>query len=96
LCTPRSRATWAIGRFDSNTSRTARHATPLITSSGLPSTEHLLPQDSAWFGSLEHETLNWIGFYNAERLHEELGDLPPTEYEEVNYKKDNITSLSTK
>jgi putative transposase len=44
----------------------------------------------------EHETLNWIGFYNGERLHEELGDSPPTEYEELNYKKDNITSLSTK
>jgi transposase InsO family protein len=29
----------------------------------------------------EHETLAWIGFYNAERLHEELADLPPAEYE---------------
>jgi putative transposase len=39
----------------------------------------------------EHETLHWIGFYNEERLHEELGDLPPVEYEMVNYKKDIAT-----
>ncbi len=44
----------------------------------------------------EHETLNWIGFYNGERLHEELGDLPPMEYEELNYKTDNVRSLLTK
>jgi putative transposase len=43
----------------------------------------------------EHETLNWIGFYNAERLHEELGDLPPIEYEELNYKTDNTRIVST-
>jgi putative transposase len=48
------------------------------------------------FEHAEHETLNWIGFYNTERLHEELGDLPPTEYEELNYKTDNIRSLSAK
>ena len=29
------------------------------------------------FEHVEHETLHWIGFYNEERLHEELGDLPP-------------------
>jgi putative transposase len=34
----------------------------------------------------EHETLHWIGFYNEARLHEELGDLPPAEYEELNIK----------
>ncbi len=42
----------------------------------------------------EHETLHWIGFYNDDRLHEELGDLPPTEYEQLNYKGD-IRTLST-
>jgi putative transposase len=35
------------------------------------------------FEHLEHETLRWISFYNHERLHEELGDVPPSEYEEV-------------
>jgi putative transposase len=29
----------------------------------------------------EHETLRWISFYKAERLHEELDDVPPAEYE---------------
>ena len=33
----------------------------------------------------EHETINWIGFYNTERLHEELGDIPPAEYERNYY-----------
>jgi putative transposase len=33
------------------------------------------------FEHLEHETLTWISFYNHERLHEELGDIPPSEYE---------------
>jgi putative transposase len=33
------------------------------------------------FEHVEHETLSWIGFYNEERLHEELGDVPPAEYE---------------
>ena len=40
--------------------------------------------DGRRFGSFEHaehETLAWIGFYNDERLHEELGDVPPAEYE---------------
>ena len=43
----------------------------------------------------EHETLHWIGFYNEQRLHEHLGDLPPAEYEELNYKTDNTRIVST-
>jgi putative transposase len=35
----------------------------------------------ASFEAAEHETLRWIAFYNAERLHEELGDVPPAEFE---------------
>jgi len=53
--------------------------------------------DGRRFGSYEHaehETLHWIGFYNEERLHEELGDVPPVEYEMINYKKDNTATLS--
>ncbi len=42
----------------------------------------------------EHETLHWIGFYNEERLHEELGDVPPAEYEMINDRKDNSATLS--
>ena len=33
------------------------------------------------FEHAEYETLAWIGFYNTERLHEELGDIPPAEHE---------------
>jgi len=55
--------------------------------------------DGRRFGSYEyaeHETLHWIGFYNEQRLHEELGDLPPVEYEEINYKKDNTATMSAR
>jgi transposase InsO family protein len=41
------------------------------------------------FEHAEHEVLHWIGFYNKERLHEALSDLPPAEYEELNIKRDN-------
>jgi putative transposase len=44
----------------------------------------------------EHEVLHWIGFYNEERLHEALGDLPPTEYEMINYKEDNNPILASR
>ena len=40
------------------------------------------------FEHAEHETLAWIGFYNEERLHEELDDVPPAEYER-NYSDEN-------
>ena len=50
----------------------------------------------ASFEHAEHEVLHWIGFYNEERLHEALGDLPPAEYEELNYKRDNTPMLSAR
>jgi transposase InsO family protein len=46
------------------------------------------------FEQAEHEVLDWIGFYNGERLHEALDDLPPAEYEMINYKRDNTPILS--
>src|SRR6266508_3510312 len=48
------------------------------------------------FEHAEHELLHWIGFYNGERLHEALGDLPPAEYEDLNIKKDNTPMLSAR
>ena len=36
------------------------------------------------FEHAEHDVLHWIGFYNGERPHEALDDLPPAEYEELN------------
>jgi putative transposase len=38
------------------------------------------------FEQAEHETLDWIGFYNDDRLHEMLGDIPPAEYEAEYYR----------
>lgn len=46
------------------------------------------------FEHAEHEILDWIGFYNDERLHEALGDLPPAEYERLNITTDNTPMLS--
>jgi transposase InsO family protein len=50
------------------------------------------------FEHVEHEVLDWIGFYNDERLHEALDDVPPSEYEEdyvlFNYKRDNSRMLA--
>jgi len=40
--------------------------------------------------------LLWIGFYNDERLHEELGDLLRAEYEMINYKTGNTPILSAR
>jgi len=41
------------------------------------------------FEHAEHEVLHWIGFYNHERLHEALSDVPPAEYEQLNFRRDN-------
>jgi putative transposase len=48
----------------------ASYKTELVDGRPYPSFEHA-----------EHAALSWIGFYNTERLHEALGDLPPAEYE---------------
>jgi len=50
------------------------------------------------FEYAEHEVLDWIGFYNDERLHEALGDIPPSEceadYYRSNIKTDNKAMVS--
>jgi putative transposase len=63
----------------------ATYKSELVDGRRFPSFEHV-----------EHETLHWIGFYNDERLHEELGDLPPAEYEELNIKKTNGRTLAAR
>lgn len=57
----------------------------LVDGRRFPSYEHL-----------EHETLHWIGFYNEQRLHEELDDLPPAEYEELNINRINSQTLAAR
>jgi putative transposase len=32
---------------------------------------------------LETEIIDWIYWYNEQRLHKQIGDLPPTEYEQL-------------
>ena len=69
----------------------ATFKTELVDGRTFPSFEHA-----------EHETLSWIGFYNNERLHESLGDIPPVECEDAyfrsidTYKTGNITNQSTR
>jgi putative transposase len=47
------------------------------------------------FEHAEHDVLHRIGFYNAERLHEALGDSPPAEHEQLNIKTDNRGLVAT-
>lgn len=54
----------------------ATYKTELVNWLGLTSYERL-----------EHETLEWTSFYNNDRLHEELGDIPPVEYELLTQEK---------
>ncbi len=65
----------------------ATFKTELVDGRRFPSFEHV-----------EHEALAWIGFYNDERLHEALDDLPPAEYEDEHYrlniKTDNTPILA--
>ena len=50
------------------------------------------------FEHAEHEVIDWIGFYNDDRLHEALGDVPPSEHEADYYraiiKTDNTRTLA--
>jgi putative transposase len=63
----------------------ATFKTELVDGRPSPSYEHA-----------EHEILRWTSFYNDQRLHEELGDLPPAEYEQLNIKRDNTPTLSAR
>ena len=41
--------------------------------------------DRVWcsHAQLELATVEWVGWYNDQRLHESLGDIPPLEYEQL-------------
>jgi putative transposase len=45
------------------------------------------------FEHAEHEVLDWIGFYNDERLQQALDNVPPAEYE-LDFKKDNTPMVA--
>jgi putative transposase len=40
---------------------------------------------------LELAVVEYIGWYNAARLHESLGDIPPLEYEQPHTEREPIT-----
>jgi putative transposase len=61
----------------------ATFKTELVDGRRFPSYEHA-----------EHEVLHWIGFYNGERLHEALADVPPAEYEMINHNKANAPMVA--
>ena len=45
------------------------------------------PDQGPWktIDELEVATLSWVHWWNTERLHGYLGDIPPAEHEEVHY-----------
>jgi len=84
---PAAAATFGERATDANAAAVATFKNELVDGRRFPSFEHL-----------EHEVLDFIGFYNDERLHEALDDVPPSEYEEdyvlFNYKRDNTRMLA--
>jgi putative transposase len=61
----------------------ATFKTELVDGCRFPSYEHA-----------EHETVHWIGLYNEQRLHEQLGDVPPAEYEQLHIETDNAAMVA--
>jgi putative transposase len=58
------------------------------TVNGLYKTELIRgPDQGPWksIDDVELATLSWVHWYNTERLHSYLDDVPPTEYEEAHY-----------
>lgn len=46
--------------------------------------EHERPTWTSW-RQVEQATASWAHWYNHERLHSSIGDMPPVEFEELNY-----------
>lgn len=46
--------------------------------------EHEQPTWTSW-RQVEQATASWVHWYNTERLRSAIGDMPPVEFEELNY-----------
>lgn len=53
---------------------------------GLFKTELIKPRDP-WrsFADVELATSEWVGWFNRQRLHSSIGDIPPAEHEATYY-----------
>lgn len=54
---------------------------------GLFKTEVIEHERSTWqsWRQVEQATASWVHWYNTERLHSSIGDLPPVEFEQLDY-----------
>lgn len=54
---------------------------------GLFKTEVIFHERHSWesWRQVEQATASWVHWYNTERLHSSIGDIPPLEYEEIYY-----------
>jgi putative transposase len=52
-------------------------------------------KDGPWRGrsDLELATASWVAWWNDERLHGELGYMPPTEFEQIHYRHQQTAAL---
>nr|WP_274919522.1 integrase core domain-containing protein [Streptomyces sp. WZ-12] len=59
---------------------------------GLFKTETIKP-GGPWrtLDDVEIATLTWVDWYNLQRLHNSIGNLPPTEYEAMHYRSHQAT-----
>ena len=55
----------------------------------------MLSADRVWRSrsQLDLAVVEYIGWYNAARLHESLGDIPPTAYELQHVRREAITLI---
>lgn len=62
---------------------------------GLYKTE-LVNKDGPWRNCdhVEIETCGYVHWFNDQRLHTEIGDIPPNEYEEIYYRELEITQVA--